>query len=369
MNQLGNTLRKLPQSTKVALAGLLFAGLVGVWYLVASQVGQPADTAVTPTTPVTPPEGTVPARSLEVVPLPFLKAETTPGESPAPEAQSGPAQPAQASPGPTAPGRLQVQAPPNPFMPLFPEEVPPSQQPTVTATATQPTPPPVVAQTPPPTRAIPSGPRVQVRPVQTPLPSPNIRVTAPAPTPRPTATPTTAPAGSGSQARLPAANPRAGASTPAPAPSLSGGALPLRLAPLDREVPTAQATQPTQPQVAQPGEANLGGSTSLPPVGQQGQPNPTLEPKATPTTPATTPVVKTPVVSVLTRFVQEQNLRLVGVVLGPTSVGIFQGKNGFFVLPVGRNFPESEVLLKTLTAREALLVQGSESLTLELVNP
>ncbi|RIH87964.1 hypothetical protein Mterra_01097 [Calidithermus terrae] len=121
--------------------------------------------------------------------------------------------------------------------------------------------------------------------------------------------------------------------------------------------------------MAQPAEANLGGSTSLPPVGQQGQPNPTLEPKTTPTTPATTPVVKTPVVSVLTRFVQEQNLRLVGVVLGPTSVGIFQGKNGFFVLPVGRNFPESEVLLKTLTAREALLVQGSESLTLELVNP
>ncbi|RIH83396.1 hypothetical protein Mrose_03067 [Calidithermus roseus] len=66
---------------------------------------------------------------------------------------------------------------------------------------------------------------------------------------------------------------------------------------------------------------------------------------------------------------QEQNLRLVGVVLGPTSVGIFQGKNGFFVLPVGRNFPESEVLLKTLTAREALLVLGSESLTLELVSP
>ncbi|MER3443396.1 MAG: hypothetical protein C4333_04435, partial [Meiothermus sp.] len=123
MNQLGNTLRKLPQSTKVALASLLFAGLVGVWYLVASQVGQPTDTAVAPTAPVTPPQATVPARSLEVVPLPFLKAEATPSESPAPEAQGSPAQ---ASPGPAAPGRLQVQAPPNPFMPLFPEEVPPS---------------------------------------------------------------------------------------------------------------------------------------------------------------------------------------------------------------------------------------------------
>lgn len=353
MSQFGNTLRKLPQSTKVALAGLLFAALVAVWYLVANRVGQPVDSGVVPPTPS---EGTAPTRSLEVVALPFLKGETAPSSaSQAPEAEEGAAQPAQASPGPTAPGRLQVQAPPNPFVPLFPTETP---QPAATP---QPATPPVVAQTPPPTRAIPSGPRVQVSQPQTALPSPNIRVTAPASTPRPVAT-------SGSQARLPAANPRAGGSEPAPAPSLSGGALPLRLSPLEREVPTAQATRPSQPQVAQPGEANLGASANLPPVSQQGQPNPTLEPKATPTTP-TAPAVKTPTTPALNRFVQEQNLRLVGVVLGPTSVGIFQGKNGFFVLPVGRNFPESEVLLKTLTAREALLVLGSESLTLELVNP
>lgn len=355
MSQLGNTLRKLPQSTKIALAGLLFAALVAVWYLVANRVGQPE----TVTAPVSPPEGTAPTRSLEVVALPFLKGEVTPSStSQAPEAAGGAAQPAQAAPGPAAPGRLQVQAPPNPFVPLFPVATPPSQQPT--ATPTQPPAPVAVAQTPPPTRAIPSGPRVQVSQPQTALPSPNIRVTAPTSTPRPTATP------SGSQARLPAANPRAGGSVPAPAPSLSGGALPLRLSPLEREVPTAQAARPSQPQVAQPGEANLSTSSNLPPVSQQGQPNPTLEPKATPTPVAKTPTPTTPA---LTRFVQEQNLRLVGVVLGPTSVGIFQGKNGFFVLPVGRNFPESEVLLKTLTAREALLVLGSESLTLELVSP
>ncbi|WP_020571947.1 hypothetical protein [Calidithermus timidus] len=353
MSQLGNTLRKLPQSTKIALAGLLFAVLVAVWYLVANQMGQPVESGVAPTTA---PEGAVPARPLEVVALPFLKGEAAPGgSSQTPEAEERATQPAQASPGPTAPGRLQVQAPPNPFVPLFPVEAPPSPQPTT---------PVAVAQTPPPARAIPSGPRVQVSQPQTALPSPNIRVTAPTSTPRPTATAATP---SGSQARLPAANPRTGGSVPAPAPSLSGGALPLRLSPLEREVPTAQASQPSQPQVAQPGEANLATSSNLPPVSQQGQPNPTLEPKATPTT----PVVKTPTATTpaLTRFVQEQNLRLVGVVLGPTSVGIFQGKNGFFVLPVGRNFPESEVLLKTLTAREALLVLGSESLTLELVSP
>jgi hypothetical protein len=351
MSQFGNTLRKLPQSTKVALAGLLFAALVAVWYLVANRVAQPAATEAVPAAP---PSGATPTRSFEVVALPFLKGESAPQ---APETEGRAAQPAQASPGPAAPGRLQVQTPPNPFVPLFPTETPP--QPTATP---QPATPPVVVQTPPPTRSIPSGPRVQVSQPRTALPSPNIRVTAPASTPQTVAT-------SGGQARLPAANPRAGGSEPAPVPSLSGGALPLRLSPLEREVPTAQATRPSQPQVAQPGESNLGASANLPPVSQPGQPNPVLEPKATPT--PTAPAAKTPppTAPALNRFVQEQNLRLVGVVLGPTSVAIFQGKNGFFVLPVGRNFPESEVLLKTLTAREALLVLGSESLTLELVNP
>jgi hypothetical protein len=77
----------------------------------------------------------------------------------------------------------------------------------------------------------------------------------------------------------------------------------------------------------------------------------------------TKPVVE----SALTRYVREEGLRLTGVVLGPTSVGIFQLKNGeYVVLPVGRTLPDSDVLLKSLNAREALLVRGSESVNLEL---
>lgn len=73
--------------------------------------------------------------------------------------------------------------------------------------------------------------------------------------------------------------------------------------------------------------------------------------------------------SSLARFVREQNLKLSGVVLGPTSVAIFQSKDGFTVLPVGRTLPGSDVLLKSLSAKEALLVQGSESLNLTMDNP
>jgi hypothetical protein len=89
----------------------------------------------------------------------------------------------------------------------------------------------------------------------------------------------------------------------------------------------------------------------------------TAETKAQAQTVETKPVVETPI----TRYVREQGLRLTGVVLGPTSVAIFQFKNGeYMVLPVGATLPDSEILLKSLNAREALLVQGKESQTLEL---
>jgi hypothetical protein len=64
------------------------------------------------------------------------------------------------------------------------------------------------------------------------------------------------------------------------------------------------------------------------------------------------------------RYVREQGLKLSAVVLGPTGVGIFQTKEGFVVLSVGRSLPGSEVLLKSLNASEVQLVQGNEALSL-----
>lgn len=304
-------LRQLPQSTKVLMAVAALALGVTLWYVLFFLPGQnQAATALPPAaptpaqtgTPQTTTPGTVaPARPLEVLPIPFL-------------ATQAPAQPetsSQAStPGPSAPGRVRVQAPPNPFVPLILEASTPPNQ--ATASLPQPT-------------SIPSTTaRVQVRQPSTPLPR-----TSPTPTP---VTP-----------RPQIAAPQAPAGVPGSlsgVANLSGGALPLRLTPLEREV-------------------------------AQTSPRP-----ATPTTPTTTPATSTtaqpptpqtpPAPTGLAGFVQEQGIKLAMTTLGPTSVAVFQTKEGYIVVPVGEKIPGTEVLVKTMTANEATLVRGNESLPIKL---
>lgn len=111
--------------------------------------------------------------------------------------------------------------------------------------------------------------------------------------------------------------------------SLGASVLPIRLNPLEREVaPTQSELKPVQP--------------------------------TQPVTPAETSLAK---------FVREKGIKLAGAVLGPTSVGVFQTKAGFLVVPVGRTFPDADVLLKSLSADEALLVQGEDTLTLQIKTP
>ncbi len=333
-----NFLQRMPQSAKIALASALLIGAVAVWYLgffrpsqTVQQPSTPTPTPApvgTPTPPATPPATT--ARPLEVLPLPFLVTET-PRPSGAEEPEETPANVALVRP--------RVTVPPNPFVPLIIETTTPA--PTPTAMASPPAP--VVTAQPIPSQTT----RVQVRQPTTALPSPSL--------------PGTRPAHLG-EARLAPGAPRPILPSPAP---LGSGMLPIRLAPLERELsPTPAPAQEAAALDGQPPSTSGSGSLDFARAEIDTRLAQVLEPKSSL---ARSP--ETAQESSLARFVRELNLQLSGVVLGPTSVAIFQTKDGFVVLPVGRTLPGSDVLLKSLSAREALLVQGSQSLNLTIDTP
>lgn len=358
-----NFLQRMPQSAKVALVAALLVGAVATWYLgffrpsqTAQQPTTPTPTPApvgTPTTPSTP--ATTTARPLEVLPLPFLVTEATrPAEQENREE-------AAASATLTQP---RVTVPPNPFVPLVVETIPPAvAQPAQPAPAivSRPTPTPPVVSQPIPSQTA----RVQVRQPATPLPRPSLPGTRPTAGVTPPSTAATPPAPSG-QARLAQGTSR----TNLPGVvSLGSGSLPIRLAPLDRELTTAASETPKEAaalDVDTPATAAASGSGNLDFARAEIDARLTqvLEPRSNPA--RGQEAVQE---SSLARFVREQNLKLSGVVLGPTSVAIFQSKDGFVVLPVGRTLPGSDVLLRSLSAKEALLVQGSESLNLTMDNP
>lgn len=337
-----NFLQRMPQSAKVALVATLLVGAVAAWYVgffrpsqTAQQPAAPAPTPalVEPTAPLTT------ARPLEVLPVPFLVTEAPRDEQPTSQGEAATS---------TLAAQPRVTVPPNPFVPLIIETAPPTvAQPAPTAASRPTTTPPVAAQPIPRQTA-----QVQVRQPTTPLPRPSLPGTRP--TPIPPSTPT-------AQPRL--AQGTARASLPG-AVSLGSGTLPIRLAPLERELSDTaspikeEAALDVAPAATAPSNLEFARAEINARLAQ------VLEPKSDLARGQET-VQESP----LARFVREQNLKLSGVVLGPTSVAIFQSKDGFTVLPVGRTLPGSDVLLKSLSAKEALLVQGSDSLNLTMDNP
>lgn len=356
-----NFLQRMPQSAKVALVAALLVGAVATWYLGFFRPSQTAQQPTTPTptpapvgTPSTPPATT--ARPLEVLPLPFLVTEAT-----RPTEQENQGETAASA----ALTRPRVTVPPNPFVPLVVETVPPAvAQPTQPAPAivSRPMPTPPVVSQPIPSQTA----RVQVRQPTTPLPRPSLPGTRPTPGVTPPSTPTTPPGPSG-QARLAQGTSRT--SLPGVV-SLGSGSLPIRLTPLDRELTTTASDTPKEAAAldvagtAATTAASGSGNLDFARAEIDARLTQVLEPRSNPARGQEAEQEST-----LARYVREQNLKLSGVVLGPTSVAIFQSKDGFMVLPVGRTLPGSDVLLRSLSAKEALLVQGSESLNLTMDNP
>ncbi|UBV41817.1 hypothetical protein LAJ19_09165 [Deinococcus taeanensis] len=70
--------------------------------------------------------------------------------------------------------------------------------------------------------------------------------------------------------------------------------------------------------------------------------------------------------SALDSFVQSQGLAFNAVVLGPVNTAIFRSKDGFVVVSVGQNLPDSPVTVKEVTATSATLSLGNDSKILEL---
>jgi len=339
-------LQRMPQSAKVALVLVLLVGAVATWYLSFFRPSQIVQQPITPTpAPVEPGAATIPgtsttARPLEVLPLPFLVTEAT---------QPAERQNQEEATASAALTRPRVTVPLNPFVPLVVETVPPA-----VAQPTQPAPTPTLGPQPIPSQAA----RVLVRQPITPLPHPSLPGTR-------LTTGVNAPSGPTGQARL--AQGTARTSLPGVV-RLGSGMLPIRLAPLDRELTTTTST-PEKPaaldiDTSTPTAAGVSGNLDFVRTEIDARLTQTLEPKT-----SLAKDQETVQDSLLARYVREQNIKLSGVVLGPTSVAILQSKDGFIVLPVGRTLPGSDVLLRSLSAQEALLIHGSESLNLTLDNP
>ena len=356
-----------------------------------------------------------PSRSLEVQPIPFLV--TTPG----PNGSTDGTQAVQVSSGQD---RDTVVS--NPFAPLElpPVEVQPDAP--VAATPTTPISTPGASNLPPinarpvqvvrprplpstPDRTLPSLPSRPVNPpttrtpsvTQTPLPSGNPPVVVRNPQAVPVAQAPKAIRQSKPVVRAPRAT-----TGDLPEPAQIGGALPITPSLIRQVITAPEPQQPTvtvvtppppappatptelpsdlasvsQPQVNDTG-SELRGSESTntdttPTPLDSSIPRPAPTPTAPPPpvdngTPTPPPTVTTPPAQTITRlerFVQDRDVSFVGVVLGPVNTAILATKDGTVVIPLGGTLPQSDVVVKTITADQVVLMQDQDTIVLNRNN-
>ncbi len=364
----------------------------------ATPVTPPAATpATSPTTAITTPNGTTPAdtstgpsRSLEVQPIPFLVTAAPKTSTKTPGAV------AQASPN----NRPRVSV--NPFAPLNAQPAAPQATPTAQATApapsfNAPTQPNVFSPATsnlPPIRPAPS---VQVSGTGQPLPSfptqsnpgntnrPSTpgtaaQMTTPKPNtvkPVPTAITTAKP-----QISAPVATPTR---TDAPTP-LTAGALPIapsilreivpqgpkdtgpNLTPINPATPEVPAnipvistpSTPTQPSDLKPSPSDPATPTPL----SSTTPTTSATPPAPPTPPATV-ATPTPTSTPLSSFILSNKVAFVGVIIGPVNTAILETKDGTVIVPLGGTIPQSDVIVKSVTATQVVLMLGQETVTID----
>jgi hypothetical protein len=68
----------------------------------------------------------------------------------------------------------------------------------------------------------------------------------------------------------------------------------------------------------------------------------------------------------LDQNVAARELAFNAVVLGPVNTAIFRSKDGFLVVSVGQTLPDSDIVIKEVTATSATLALGNDTQTLEL---
>lgn len=92
------------------------------------------------------------------------------------------------------------------------------------------------------------------------------------------------------------------------------------------------------------------------------QPEPTAEPTPTPVTPPPAPVVENKAETAI----NNHQLVFDAAVLGPVNTAVFRSDNGYVVVGVGQPIPNTNLILKEVTATTVTLTAGNDSKTLQL---
>lgn len=133
--------------------------------------------------------------------------------------------------------------------------------------------------------------------------------------------------------------------------------------PNDPELEFAALTEPNilggPIELREPGQSNIDTPSPL----DSSIPRTPVKPADPVDNPGQPEVVPT-VIDPLTTFVNTRGISFVGVVLGPVNTAIFETKEGTVVVPLGANLPQSDVIVKTITADQVVLMQGQETIIL-----
>jgi hypothetical protein len=146
----------------------------------------------------------------------------------------------------------------------------------------------------------------------------------------------------------------------------------IPVVPTDPELDFAALTEPNilggPIELREPGTASIATPSPL----DSSIPRKPIKPPDTvdnPGTPVEVPVevpVQVPVerIDPLNAFVTARGMSFVGVVLGPVNTAIFETKDGTVVVPLGATLPQSDVIVKTITADQVVLMQGQDTIIL-----
>jgi hypothetical protein len=146
-------------------------------------------------------------------------------------------------------------------------------------------------------------------------------------------------------------------------PPLDPGTTVIPTVPNDPELEFAALTEPNilggPIELREPGQSNIDTPSPL----DSSIPRTPVKPADPVDNPGQPEVVPT-VIDPLTTFVNTRGISFVGVVLGPVNTAIFETKEGTVVVPLGANLPQSDVIVKTITADQVVLMQGQETIIL-----
>lgn len=202
------------------------------------------------------------------------------------------------------------------------------------------------------------------------------------------ANPMTAPAATGTSTSG-SATAAAGSTPTVPAPVPVAVPPPKPIVPPITGVRVPQVTRMPAAGAPAPSPAGTPSAPSAPAVGTTAPGNPTGQTPVSPTStgdaPTSLPTPGTPQVitqlgtgaqaagpsetaasTPLEQYLQAHDLAFDAVVLGPVNTAIFRSKDGFVVVAVGQNLPDSQITVKEVSATSAVLALGNDLKTLAL---